>query len=101
MGAMTVMMAPPSCAGDWWAKARPLLWQYLVVCVKAGHDGGCDVDELAVVLPRAVVEHREGGLLVDGVALHQDSLRAFDHRPAAEGSFEVVVLGEASQHDVD
>jgi hypothetical protein len=43
MGAMTVMMAPPpSCAardldwsaGDWWAKARPPLWQYLVVCVK-------------------------------------------------------------------
>jgi hypothetical protein len=21
-------------AGDWWAKARPPLWQYLVVCVK-------------------------------------------------------------------
>ena len=42
MGAMTSMMAPrPSSAardldwsaGDWWAKARPPLWQYLVVSV--------------------------------------------------------------------
>jgi hypothetical protein len=43
MGAMTVMMGPPpSCAardldwsaGDWWAKARPPLWQYFSPLLK-------------------------------------------------------------------
>jgi hypothetical protein len=35
------------------------------------------------------------------MAGHQDSLRLFDHRSAAESSLEVVVLGEALESDVD
>ncbi len=39
--------------------------------------------------------------LVDRMAFHENTLRSLRHRAAAEGAFEVVVLGEASQHDVD
>ena len=39
--------------------------------------------------------------LVDGVALHQDPLGALDEGTTPERALEVVVLGEAAQHDVD
>ena len=64
-------------------------------------DGGGEVDELAVVDARVFAQHLEGARLVDGVAFHQDALGAFDQRAAPERAFEVVVLGEAAQHDVD
>jgi hypothetical protein len=35
------------------------------------------------------------------VALHQDALGPLGQGAAAEGTFEVVVLGEAPQDDVD
>ena len=39
--------------------------------------------------------------LVDGVAFHQHALGAFDQRAPPERAFEVLVFGEAAQHDVD
>ena len=39
--------------------------------------------------------------LVDGMALHQDSLRALRDGAAAECAFEIVELGEPAQDDVD
>jgi hypothetical protein len=43
----------------------------------------------------------EGARSVDRVALHQDSFRPLDLGSPPEGAFEVVVLSEAAQHDVD
>jgi hypothetical protein len=40
-------------------------------------------------------------LVVDRVAFHEDAFGAFDQRAASERALEVVVFGEASQHDVD
>jgi hypothetical protein len=39
--------------------------------------------------------------LVDAVALHQDPLGALGQRAASECALQVVVLGEAAQHDFD
>lgn len=63
--------------------------------------GGGEVDEFAVVDPRVLAEQFVGVLVVDGVAFHQDALGAFDQRSAGKCAFEVVVFGEAPQHDVD
>ena len=57
--------------------------------------------ELAVGGARVFAQHLEGGGLVDGVAFHQDALGPLGQRAATERAFEVVVLGEAAQHDVD
>ena len=64
-------------------------------------DGGGEVEELAVGVARMVAQHLEGGRLVDGVAFHQDALGALGEGAAPERAFEVVVLGEAAQDDVD
>ena len=39
--------------------------------------------------------------LIDGVAFHQNAFGALNQSAASECTFEVVVFGEASQHDVD
>jgi hypothetical protein len=65
------------------------------------NDGGGEVDELAIVDARAFAQQREGAVAVDGVALHQDAFGAFDEGAASKRAFEVVVLGEAAQDDVD
>src|SRR5215210_4040414 len=64
-------------------------------------DGGREVDQLAVVDARALAQHLERAGLVDGVALHQDALRALGQRATPERPLELVELGEAAQHDVD
>ena len=64
-------------------------------------DGGGEVEEFAVVGPGVLAEQFVGVLLVDCVAFHEDAFGAFDQRAASESAFEVVVFGEASQHDVD
>ena len=61
----------------------------------------CDVDELAPVVLRVRSEHLERALFVDGVALHQDALRALRHGAPPEGALQVVVLGEAAERDVE
>src|SRR5437763_11376155 len=66
-----------------------------------GHYGLGHVHQLALGAPSVISEHVEGGLLVDPVALHQDALRPLRNRPAAERAFEIVVLREATEDDVD
>src|SRR5215218_4118205 len=48
-----------------------------------------------------VAKHSEGSVLVHRVALHQDPLGALGDRPTHERTFQIVVLGEPAQHDVD
>jgi hypothetical protein len=55
---------------------------------------------VAVAL-RVCAEELECLLLVDSVDGRQDAFCAFDDRAPAEGAFEVVVLGEAAQDDVE
>jgi hypothetical protein len=64
-------------------------------------DGGGNVEQLTVGAAGLVAQHLEGGCVVDGVALDDDApWRARGWRCAGT-RFEVVVLGEAAQHDVD
>ena len=56
---------------------------------------------LRLAVARLLAQHLEGARLVDRVAFHQDALGALGERAAPEGAFEVVVLGEPAQHDVD
>ena len=63
-------------------------------------DGGGEIDQLAVVGARGSAASRMR-LLADRVTLHQDSLGPLDQRTPAERSLQLVVLGEAAQHDVD
>lgn len=67
----------------------------------AFNDRLCNVDQLLSIVLRVGAEHLERPLLVDRMAGHQDPLRLLDHRPAAERSLEVLILGEALQRDVD
>jgi hypothetical protein len=62
---------------------------------------GRDVDELPVRRARVLSEELESRRLVNRVAFHEDALRTFGDGAAAEGAFEIVVFGEAAQHDVD
>jgi len=64
-------------------------------------DGGGEIDQFAVGDTRLLAQHREGAFLVDGVAFHEDALRAFGQRAAPERALEVVIFGEAAQHDID
>ena len=50
---------------------------------------------------RSLAQHLERARLVEIVALHQDALGTLGQRAAPERSLQVVVLGEAAQHDVD
>jgi hypothetical protein len=59
------------------------------------------VDDTAIRPPRFVAEEREGCTLAYSVAFHQDSLRPFDERAAAERPLEALILGEAAEHDLD
>ena len=64
-------------------------------------DCGGEVEEFAVVDSRVIAEEFVGVLLVDAVAFHEDAFGAFDQRASSECALEIVVFGEASQHDVD
>ena len=64
-------------------------------------DRGREIDEPAIGHPRLLAQHRKRARPVDLVALHQDPLGAFDERAATKRALEVVILGEASQDDVD
>ena len=64
-------------------------------------DRGGEVEQLAVVDARVLVQHLERARLFDRVAFHQDPLRTLDQRATSERPFEAVVFGEASQDDVD
>src|SRR3954469_3183523 len=63
-------------------------------------DGRREVDEVAVVDARPLAQQLERAGFVDGVALHEDALRALGHGSAAERAFEIVILAEATQDDV-
>jgi hypothetical protein len=56
-----------------------------------------DVDQLPVCRKRVLTEQLKSRRLVNRVAFHEDALRALGDGAAAEGAFEVVVLGEATQ----
>jgi hypothetical protein len=64
-------------------------------------DCGRHVDELSVRRARVLTQHLEGRRLIDRVAFHEDALRTFGDGAATEGAFEIVVLGETAQDDVD
>ena len=67
----------------------------------AVHDRGGDVDELPIGGARLLTQHVERRFLADRMAFHQDPLGALRDGSTAEGAFEIVILGEAPQHDVD
>ena len=48
-----------------------------------------------------LAKHLEGSALVDRMALHEYSLRALRDGAAPECAFEILVLGEAPEDDVD
>jgi anti-sigma B factor antagonist len=60
-----------------------------------------EIHHLATGSTSLVAEHVEGRLLVDVVPLHEDPFRPLGHRPTGERPLKIVVLGEASKHDVD
>ncbi|HET6172463.1 MAG TPA: hypothetical protein VFD90_07655 [Gaiellales bacterium] len=64
-------------------------------------DGLGDVDELVPPAAGVVAHHRERLALTDLMPLHQDALGTLGLRAAAEGTLEVVILGEAAQRDVE
>jgi hypothetical protein len=80
-----------------WREGVRLLWEKTV----AVDDRGGEVDEFAVVDARPLAQHLKRGVLVDGVAFHEDALRAFDLGSAAERAFEVLILREAAQDNID
>jgi hypothetical protein len=67
----------------------------------SGHDPLGHLHELALGTSRVLTEHVEGGPLVDPMPLHQDALGSLRDSAATEGAFQVVVFGEAPEHDVD
>lgn len=60
-----------------------------------------DVDNTPIRAPRLVAEEREGCILANPLALHQDSLGSLDERAAAERPLEALILGKAAKHDLD
>jgi hypothetical protein len=64
-------------------------------------DSRGDVDEFAVVRPGTLVKHREGGLLTDRVALHQDPFGALNDSTAAKRAFGVREPPDDEPHDLD
>jgi hypothetical protein len=64
-------------------------------------DGSGNVGKLAVDGARVLAEHLESARLIDRVAFHQNALGALSDGATTKGTFEVVVLGEAPEHDVD
>ena len=64
-------------------------------------DRAGELNDFAVADVGLVAQHREGGVLVDAVALHQDPLGPLDCRATLERSVERVVFGVAAQRDVD
>ncbi len=59
------------------------------------------VDELAVIDSGLLAQHLESACLVDAVALHEYPLGSLCQGAAPECALEVLVLGEAPEHDVD
>jgi hypothetical protein len=74
-----------------------MLWQEAVAVDYRGRE----VDLFAVVGTRVLAQHLKGGLRCRWRVVPSGSFGALDQRAASEGSCEVVILGEASQHDVD
>lgn len=64
-------------------------------------DGFGEVDELAAVSLGVAPEQLEGALVVDAVDGHENAFGAFDRGAAGESALEVVVLGEAAEHDLE
>jgi hypothetical protein len=64
-------------------------------------DGGGKVDQLSVVAAGALAQHLKGGVLVDGVALHEDALGSLGERAASERASQIVVFPKPAQHDVN
>lgn len=64
-------------------------------------DGLSEVEEPSPTSLRVGSKECERLLFVDAVDRHQDPLGAFDRGATAEGAFEVVVFGEASEDDVE
>ena len=60
-----------------------------------------EVDELAVIDTGLLAQHLECARLVDAVALHEDPLGSLGQRAAPECALEILILGEAPEHDVD
>jgi hypothetical protein len=73
------------------------VWLFQQQAMAADHCGG-NVDELPVRRSRLFTQQLECGRPVNRVAFHEDALRALGDGAAAEGAFEVVVLGGATQH---
>jgi hypothetical protein len=67
----------------------------------SGHDPLGHLHELALGTSRVLTQHVEGGPLVDPMPLQQDALGSLRDSAATEGAFQVVVFGEAPEHDVD
>ena len=65
-------------------------------------ENGCrDIDELAIRPACLVAQKSERALLVDRMAFHQNPLGAFGDRPPGECSFQIAVLGEPVERDLD
>jgi hypothetical protein len=64
-------------------------------------DGRGKVDQLAVAHPRLLAQHLERARLVDRVAFHQNALGSLGQRAPPKRAPELVIFGEAPQHDVD
>ena len=79
-----------------WLYRRPILDYWAEHDESLGH-----IDKLAARPPGVSPQHVERLAFVERVALHQDALGTFDQGAASEGSLEVLILGEASQNDVD
>ena len=67
----------------------------------AVHDCRGDVDELSIGGTGFPAQHLERLFLADRVAFHENALGAFRHGAAAKSAFEIVILREPPQHDVD
>jgi hypothetical protein len=64
-------------------------------------DGVCHVEELPVRRACVLAEHRERTLFVDRMTFHQDAFGSFSDGTASECALQILVLGEAAEHDVD
>jgi hypothetical protein len=64
-------------------------------------DGGCEIDELAIIDPCSLAQHLERLVPVDAMTLHENALGSLDQCAPAECASQIVILGKAAQYDVD